>query len=316
MKNITLKQLRIFATVARQLSFTRAANALSLTQPAVSTQIRALEESLVSRLFDRVGRSVQLTEAGVRLLASADEIEHVLEQTFESLAGLRDVKMGTLKVGAIHTANYFAASLVNAFAAQHSAITVRYTVDATPEIISQLVQSQTELIIIGRAPTNINIVAEPFAKHPYVIVAPPDHPLARSRRVPLTRLFRERLLSREPGAAARLIMENLALECGLPHQPVLETSSNETIKQAVMAGIGIGCISRHTISLELLTGRLVMLHVEKFPVIRDWYVINLRDRRLSPVAQAFRQYLTTDGAAIIERVLGKDLEGQTKRTRA
>lgn len=305
MKNVTLKQLRIFAGVAKQLSFTRAASALYLTQPAVSSQIRLLEEALASRLFDRVGRSVRLTEAGRRLLDGVDDIEHTLERTDEALAGLRGAKTGTLKVGAINTANYFAASLVNAFGASHPAITVRYTVDATPEILSQLVQSQTDLIIIGRAPANINVVSEPFAKHPYVIAAPPDHPLAKGKRVSLRRLFRERYISREPGSAARIIMEGLARKCGTPYEPQMDSASNETIKQAVMAGIGISCISGHTLSLELLTGRLVTLRVEGFPVIRNWYVIHLRDRPLSPVAAAFRSYLTSHGAGIIDRVLGQ-----------
>ncbi|MBI4190285.1 MAG: LysR family transcriptional regulator [Betaproteobacteria bacterium] len=304
MKNVTLRQLRIFSTVARQLSFTRAGHCLYLSQPAVSSQIRQLEAALSSRLFHRVGRSVQLTEAGARLLCCVDEIENSLERTEESLAALRGVKMGTLKIGAVNTANYFAASLVNRFSANNPSITVRYTVDATSEILSQLVQGQTDVIIIGFVPPNLNIVSKPFAKHPYVIIASPSHPLARLKRVSLKQLFKERFVSRKQGSSARAIMENLAQGIGVNYDPGMEMTSNETIKQAVMAGIGIGFISRHTLSLELLTGRLAILKVEGFPVIRNWYVISLRDRQLSPVASAFDRYLVTSGAEIIDSIMG------------
>jgi len=304
MKNVTLRQLRIFSTVARQLSFTRAARCLYTTQPAVSTQMHQLEEALASPLFDRVGRSISLTEAGRRLLTCADEIEQLLQKTEESLAALKGLKTGTLKVGAVDTANYFAASLVNAFSADHPSVTVRYTVDKTREIVSLLVEGQTEVIIVSLAPTNLDIVSEPFATHPYVIVAPPGHPLAKVPRVTLKRLFRERFISREPGGTARTIMDHLAEEAGMPYMIELETNSNETIKQAVMAGLGIGCISGHTLTLELLTKRLVALKVERFPVIKNWHLIHLRERQLSPVALAFRDYLMEHGAQIIERVMG------------
>ena len=180
MKNVTLKQLKIFASVARQLSFTRAAQCLYLTQPAVSAQVHQLEEAIGSTLFDRVGRTVRLTDAGRVLLRSVDAIDHSLEEAEETLAALRGLKTGMLKVGAVDAANYFAAHLVNTFGALHPAVTIRYTVDALPEILNQLVEGHTDVIIVSRALTDPDLVSEPFARHPYVMIAAPDHPAGRT----------------------------------------------------------------------------------------------------------------------------------------
>jgi DNA-binding transcriptional LysR family regulator len=305
MKNATLRQLRIFATVARQLSFTRAASVLYMTQPAVSAQIHQLEEEVSSQLFDRIGRSVRLTEAGERLLVCIDEIEASLRKAEGSLAALRGVQTGALKFGAVDTANYFAASLVNEFGAKHPAVTVRYTVDKLQEIVRLLIESQVEVVILSRAPSNLDIISEPFARHPYVVIASPDHPLAGMHDIPLQRLFEERFVSRAAGSWSRMIMDDFARGIGASYRIEMESASNETIKQAVISGVGIACVSLHTLNVELRTRRLVLLDVAGFPVLKDWQIMHLRDRELSPVARAFREDLLRNGAHIIERAMGR-----------
>jgi len=302
-----LANLNAFIAIAEAGSFSEAAERLHLTQPAVSAQVHQLEEAVASLLFDRVGRSVRLTDAGRVLLRGVDAIEHTLENAEEALAALRGVKAGMLKVGAVDTANYFAASLVNTFGALHPAVNIRYAVDELPEIVNQLVEGHTDVIIVSRAPTAPELVSEPFARHPYVVIAAPDHPLARQRRVTAQDLFREKVVTREPGGLARTILEELAQQSGASFDPAMETTSNETIKQTVMAGFGIGCLSGHTIGLELQARKLVVLRVAGFPVIRHWHVIKRRDRVLPPVAAAFRAWLMSDGARNIDEVLGREL---------
>lgn len=307
MRNATLRQLQVFAAVARDLSFSKAARSLHLTQPAVSMQVRQLEAAAGMPLFERIGRRTALTEAGRELLARANGVNELLRQAHESLEALRGMRAGTLRLGAVSTAKYFAPSLLAQFTPAYPAVTVRFTVANREEIVKQLAQNEIDLAIMGRPPRELKTIAEPFAKHVLVIIAAPDHPLATKRRIPLKRLESERFLIREQGSGTRASMERLFRDHGVRYHASMEVSSNETIKQAVMAGMGLGFLSIHTVGLELQTGRLVALDVVGLPVARDWYVIHLHDKRLTPVAAAFREFLLKSGAAIVERATGVSL---------
>lgn len=304
MLNVTFRQLQVFASVARAESFSRAAQQLHLTQPAVSMQIHQLEEATGIALLERLGRKTVLTEAGTELLARAAAIEEQLRLAQESLDALRGARIGTLKLGAVSTAKYFAPFLLADFTAQHAGVTVQFSVGNRTEIVRMLADHEIDLAIMGRPPRELQTIAQAMARHPFVLIAPPNHPLAGSHRIPLRRLADQRFLVREQGSGTRASMERLFQERGVTFQASMEASSNETIKQAVIAGMGISFISMHTVGLELRAGKLVQLDVVGMPLMRDWYVIQLKEKRLAPIPQAFREFLMARGAAIIQQATG------------
>jgi LysR family transcriptional regulator, low CO2-responsive transcriptional regulator len=312
MRNVTLRQMRVFATVARRLSFTRAARELHLTQPAVSQQMKLLEAEVGLPLFEQIGRKVHLTAAGSELLSHADRLMDVLREAGESLAAMRGLKRGVLKLAAVSTAKYFTPSLLSAFTAEYREVTIKFSVGNREEAIRQLAANDTDLVIMGRSPRELDTTAEPFAKHPFVIIASPQHPLAAKRRIRLQQLSGENFVIREEGSGTRASMEHVFRDRNATFRASMEAGSNETIKQSVMAGMGISFISMHTIGLELATKKLAILDVVGLPVVRDWFVIHLREKKLPPIAAAFRGFLLQRGAGIIAETVGV----QTQRSRA
>jgi len=315
-RNVTLRQLRAFAAVARHLSYTRAAHELHLTQPAVSQQLKLLESQVGLPLFEHMGRSIHLTAAGEELLPYAHQAIELLREAGESLAAMRGLKRGVLKLGAVSTAKYFTPSLLRAFTPAFPEITIKFSVGNREEVIQQLAGNEIDLVIMGRPPRELDTEAAAFAKHPLVIIAAPDHPLARKRRIQLRQLASENFLIREQGSGTRASMERVFRDRGATFRVSMEVSSNETIKQAVMAGMGISFISMHTIGLELKAGKLIALDIVGGPIMRDWYVIHLRDKRLSPVAAAFRSFLLERGAAIITEGVGVEPRRPRSQPRA
>lgn len=311
MRNVTLRQMKVFTAVARLLSFTRAARELHLTQPAVSQQIKLLEEEVGMPLFEKIGRQVQLAPAGAELLRYATQTLELMREATESLAAMRGLKRGVLKLGTVSTAKYFAPQLLSAFTPAYPEVTIKFDVGNREEIIKQMADNETDLVIMGRPPRELDTVAAAFAKHPLVIIAAPDHPLAGRRRIPLKQLGQQPFLIREEGSGTRASMEHVFRERHVPFRVLMEVSSNETIKQAVMAGMGISFISAHTVGLELAAGKLVCLDIVGLPIVRDWYVMHLRDKHLSPITAAFRTFLLERGGQIIHRTVG-DLPGVRK----
>ena len=311
MRNVTLRQMKVFAAVARHLSFTRAARELHLTQPAVSQQIKLLEDEVGMPLFEKIGRKVQLAPAGTELLRYAVQTLELMRAATESLAAMRGLKRGVLKLAAVSTAKYFAPSLLSAFTPAYPEVTIKFDVGNREEIIKQMADNDTDLVIMGRPPRELDTIAAPFAKHPLVIIASPDHPLAARRRIPLKQLSTEHFLIREEGSGTRASMEHVFRERHVPFRVSMEVSSNETIKQAVMAGMGLSFISAHTVGLELAAGKLICLDIVGLPIVRDWYVIHLRDKHLSPIAAAFRAFLLDRGGQIIHKTIG-DFPGARK----
>ncbi len=304
MRNVTLRQMRVFAAVARHLSFTRAARELHLTQPAVSQQVKLLQQEVGLPLFEQIGRKVRLAPAGEELLRYVNQAIELLSEAAESLAAMRGLKRGVLKLGAVSTAKYFAPSLLSAFTPAYPEVTIKFAVGNREEIVKQLGGNDIDLVIMGRPPRELETVAEPFAKHPLVIIASPAHPLSGKRRIALKQLATEQFIIREEGSGTRASMERVFRERGVAFRTSMEVSSNETIKQAVMAGMGISFISSHTIGLELAAGKLAILDVVSLPLVRDWYVIHLHDKRLSPIASAFRAFLLEHGGRIIQKAVG------------
>ena len=304
MRSATLRQLRTFTEVARRLSFTAAAKALHLTQPAVSMQVRQLEQAAGLPLLEQFGRRVHLTDAGRELLRYAAGISDLLREAEDAMKALQGVGGGELSIAVTSTAKYFAPRLLAEFRRSHPEARLRLAVSNREAVVRELTDNTVDLAIMGRPPRGLDTDAAPFAKHPIAIIAAPDHPLVGRKRLPLERLAGETFIIRERGSGTRAAMEHVFAERGFKAGETLEMSSNETIKQAVMAGMGIAFLSMHTIGLELRAGRLALLAVIGLPVMREWYVIHRRGKRLSPAAQAFKSFLLEQGAGLIARAVG------------
>lgn len=299
MKNVTLRQLKVFEAVARHLSFSRAAEELHLTQPAVSMQVRQLEESVGLPLTEQVGKRIFLTSAGTELVRHARLVQQQLREAEATMGALRGVGGGLLNIAVVSTAKYFAPRLLATFRASHPGVEVRLAVHNREDIVHQLQENLIDLAIMGRPPQEFPTQAHQFADHPLVVIAAPDHPLAGERTVQLAELADETFIIREGGSGTRTAMEGFFAESGFVPKATLEMASNETIKQAVMVGMGVAFISGHTIGLETATGRLVRLPVRGTPVLRWWFVVHRAEKRLLPVAEAFRVFLEERGAEII-----------------
>jgi len=304
MRSATLRQLRTFTEVARRLSYTAAAKSLHLTQPAVSMQVRQLEQAAGLPLLEQFGRRVHLTDAGRELLRYAAGISDLLREAEDAMKALQGVGGGELSLAVTSTAKYFAPRLLAEFRRSHPEARLRLAVSNREAVVRELTDNTVDLAVMGRPPRGLDTEAAPFAKHPIGIIAAPEHPLVGRKRLPLERLAGETFIIRERGSGTRAAMEHVFAERGFKAGETLEMSSNETIKQAVMAGMGIAFLSMHTIGLELRAGRLALLAVNGLPVMREWYVIHRRGKRLSPAAQAFKSFLLEQGAALIERTVG------------
>ena len=303
MKNATLRQLKVFEAVARLSSFSRAAEELHLTQPAVSTQVKKLEGHTGVALFEQLGKKIFLTPAGTELLHHCRVIIGQFEEAEAAMTQFMGVAGGKLNVAVISAGDYFFPRLLVDFARHHKGVTLNLGVHNRADLLLSLADNQTDLAIMVRPPTDADTLNEAFAPHPYVIVASARHPLARERRLPLARVVREPFVVREKGSDTWQSMID-GFGRHLAHLNIaMEIKSTETIKQAVMAGIGVSFLSAHTVSRELRAGSLAMLDVQGFPLMLNWYVVHRRNKRLPPVAQAFKEFLLRDGARLIEEIV-------------
>jgi DNA-binding transcriptional LysR family regulator len=289
--NVTFRQLKVFESVARQLSYTQAANELHLTQPAVSMQIKQLEDATGIALFEQLGKKIYLTPAGQEMYHYCRGIEQQMKELENVLEDIKGVKRGHLAISVASTANYFATRLLAAFAKEHAGISFSLDVTNRATLLRQLANNEKDLVIMGQPPEALDLVTEAFMENPLVVIAPPDHGLARQPNLNIAQLKNETFVVRESGSGTRIAMERFFSEQGVQLHTGMEMTSNEAIKQAVEAGLGLGIVSIHTLPLELETQRLVILKVKDFPILRHWYVVHRRGKRLSPVAQAFRQFV-------------------------
>ncbi|GDX60113.1 MAG: LysR family transcriptional regulator [Nitrosomonadaceae bacterium] len=299
MLHVTLRQLKVFESVARNLSFSRAAEELYLTQPAVSMQIKQLEDNIGLPLFEQMGKKIFLTDAGHELHHYSRAISGQLADMELALDELKGLERGKLNISVVSTANYFAPNLLAKFCQRYSGVTVSLNVSNRETVLRQLADNVTDLAIMGQPPDNQDIATESFMENPLVVIAPPDHPLSKLRRIPVKRLGQETFLLREPGSGTRGAMERFFAAHQISINRGMETDTNEAIKQAVQAGMGLGIMSLHTAELELLTNRLKVLDVQDFPIIRHWHVVHRKNKRLSSVAQAFREFLLKEAPGLM-----------------
>lgn len=292
--HVTLRQLKVFQAVARHLNYSKAAETLFLTQPAVSMQIKQLEENCGMPLFEQIGKRIYLTDAGkefehyCRIInAQLDELDTVFEE-------LKGVERGHLHLSVASTANPFCTHLLAEFRKRVPHLTVSLDVTNRKGLIRQLEYNETELVVMGQPPEGLDVYAEPFMDNPLVVIASPEHRLARERKIALERLKDEPFVVREKSSGTRISMERFFDEAGIELQASIEMRSNEALQQAVQAGLGLGIVSRHTLELELETHRLVILDVERFPIMRQWYLVHRTGKHLTPIARAFREFMLNE----------------------
>ncbi len=307
MRNVTLRQLRALAAIGRSRKIVSVAKELGLTPPAITLQLQQLEAEAGFRLFDRTSDGLLPTEAGLIAMETAAQIASLMAACEDRLAALRGLSAGHVSVGVVSTAKYFAPRLIAGFAKMHPGIEVRLSVGNREEIIALLRDFQIDIAIMGRPPKDLAVEALAFGDHPLVIIAAPNHRLAARRRIPKAQLAEEIFLIREEGSGTRLSMEIYL--AGMPLRTgnlKIESGSNETIKQAVMAGLGIAFISAHTVEAELENGRLVVLSAEGMPVQRKWFGVRRSDKTLMPATQAFFEFLTRDGGIYLPKAASRN----------
>ncbi len=297
--NITFRQLKVFESAARQLSYTRAAEELHLSQPGVSMQIKQLEEVIGLPLFEQIGKKMHLTEAGREVFAYSQSIGHLLEEAENVVEELKGVHSGKLAISVATTASHFATRLLAAFSQRHDGVTISLDITNRASLRDQLENNEPDLVIMGQPPEGVEVESETFMENPLVMIAPVNHTLCKEKKIPLRRFENENFVVRESGSGTRIAIQRFFEQHDVSFHTGIEMSSNEAIKQAVEAGLGLGIVSVHTLELELITGRLAILQVETLPIIRHWHIVQRKGKRLSPVALAFKQFVLNEAAQFI-----------------
>ncbi len=303
MMHLTLQQLRLFEAVARLKHITRAAEEVHLTQPAVSIQIKKLEDTVGTALLELVGRRIHLTEAGQEVYAAARDILQRLGELELSLDELKDEVAGPINLVVVSSAKYFLPYLLGHFLERYPRVTPRLMVTNRAKLLARLAANEDHLYIMGQVPEGIPVVEYPFLENVLVVVVRPDHPLTGQDDIPLSDIAGQRLISREPGSGTRKAIEDLFRQNDLEISPYLELGGADEIKHAVMAGLGIAVLPLHSLGLELSANRLAVLKVQQFPLRRGWYAVHRKGKKLSKAAQLFLDYLQHEGEQQIEQLL-------------
>ena len=304
MKNATFRQLRVFNEVARHLSFARAAEKLFLTPPAVTMQIKELESHVGMPLFDRQGRKVSLTTAGEYMLVYARRILATLKDAEDAASRLVHAQAGVLTIGMVGTAKYFMMQLLAQFKERHPGVEIRLETGNRDQLVKMLENNDVDVAVMGRPPSELKTRAEPFAAHPHVFVSSVNHPLALQESISPEDLREHEFIVREQGSGTRAAMEKFFSEVRITPKMPLQVSSNETLKQAVMAGLGLGFVSKHTIGTELAHQHIAVLNVEGAPVVRAWNLVHTQSKMLSPMAEAFRYFMLEQGERYLAQKFG------------
>jgi LysR family transcriptional regulator, low CO2-responsive transcriptional regulator len=304
-RDVSIRQLRALAALSASGSITAAAARLHLTQPAVTLQLRNLQALAGLPLVQRSSDGMLLTDAGREVLALSERIEAAMAACATSLDMMSGATAGRISIGAVSTAKYFVPFAISGFSKLHPGIEITLNIGNRQEIGAALRGYDLDIAIMGRPPVDIDMDVHLIGDHPHVIIAPTSHRLARSPKLALGDLAKETFLTREPGSGTRLLMEQLFGQADLRPVIGMEMSSNETIKQAVIAGLGIAFISAHTVATELDERRLAMLDVVGLPIIRQWFVVSRRDKVLLPPARAMQTFLGEQGAQFLPRTHGR-----------
>ncbi len=297
--HLTLQQLKLFESVVRNGSFTRAAEEMHLTQPAVSIQIKRLEDQAGLPLLEQVGKKIFPTAAGKVVFETAREVLGQLGALDEEIESLKGEIRGPLQLAVVTTGKYFMPHLLGHFLQLHPNVEPKLVFTNRAQLVERLMENEDDFVVMGRIPDDKRLVSYPFLNNILGFVAPAGHPLAGRKKIPLEEVIKERYISREVGSGTRLALDRLLEEHNLKATPYMELGSSEAIKQAVLAGIGIAVVSLHSVRLEQEAGKLVVLDVEGFPIERRWYAVHLKGKRLSLVARTFLDFILSDSHTVL-----------------
>jgi DNA-binding transcriptional LysR family regulator len=296
MHNLTFRQLETIREVARCGTMVKAAQTLCVTPAALTSRVKLLEEDLGLELFERVEGRLRLTEAGKEVVTAATRIDNVMADLLGTLHGRNGLLGGRVRISFVATAKYFAPRLIAAFIKQHAQIDLRISIGNRSDVIASLRDFEADIALMGRPPEDFGVTSEPIGPHPHVIIAAPDHPLARKARVSKAELAKENFILREEGSGTRIMVEYFFSGIAIRADKVrIEIASNETVKQAVMAGLGLALLSAHTIEAEVRSGRLAVLKVDGLPIVREWFAMHRSDRVLTPAGRAMWNFIIAKG---------------------
>ncbi len=314
--HLTLQQLKLFESVVRNNSFTRAAEELHLTQPAVSIQIKRLEEQVGMPLFEQVGKKIFPTAVGEELAQASKDILGRLEELKNTVDNLQGSVQGPLRVSVVTTAKYFIPHLLGAFLQQYPDVEPSFNFSNRAAVIQRLTDNLDDFVVMGQIPDSKNLEAYPFLENILVVIAHPAHPLAQKKNVALEELVKHRFLVREADSGTRMVVDRMLNKHGLALEPYMELGSSEAIKQGVMAGLGLGVLSLHSLLLERDAGKLVVLNAEGFPIKRRWYAVHLKGKKLSLAGRTFLDFILTNSERLLHDTAGLAVAEQEARPSA
>lgn len=300
MRPYTFKQIQTFIEVARHKSVSKAAERLFVTQPAVSMQIKQLEDAFGLALIEPMGRNIRLTHAGEAFLTHAISAMGQFKDLEATMAEHVGLSKGRIDLAVVSTAKYFMPMLLVHFGKLFPGIDIQLNIDNRENVLGMMARNEADLVVMGRSPANMDCQATPFATNPLAILSAPDHALARRKQLPFSALADHGFVVREQGSGTRAAMERLFTEHQTSLKVVMEMPSNETIKQAVMAGMGLSFLSLRTVRHELAGGYIALVDIQGLPQQGHWYITHLSQKKLSPAAQAFRSFLIEQGGALMD----------------
>ncbi|WP_373546254.1 LysR substrate-binding domain-containing protein [Chamaesiphon sp.] len=302
MRQSTLHQLKVFETVARLTSITRAAEELSLTQPTVSMQIKQLTQNIGVPLFEQIGKKLYLTQAGQELVITCREIFNQLARFEMKIGDFQGMKQGKLRLATITTTKYFMPRAIAPFCQLYPGVDVALEITNHERVLERLNENLDDLYIISKVPDRLDVALHPFLENPLVVIAPKNHPLAQQKNIPITKLHNEQFIMRERGSGTRAAVEQLFAKHGVSVKVRLELGGNEAIKQAIGVGLGISVLSQHTFTPEAAMSGLTILDVQHFPIERHWYVVYPADKQLSILASTFFDFLQKESKTIASKM--------------
>ena len=300
LKHGTLPQLRVFEASVRLGNFSRAAQELNMAQPTASVQIKKLTETVGLPLYEQIGKRVYLTDAGQRLYTGCEDVFRALSTLEETLNGLRDTDSGHLRLAASSTGKYFAPRMLGAFMQRHPGVQASLEIHNRKTLIERLANNEDDLYIFAAPPGREDVVSQALLPNPLVVFARDDHPLAHERQVSFERIAAEPFLLREPGSGTRLLAAKLFERHGLSPRVRMELNTDEAIKEAILAGLGLAIMSRFTLRLEPSRSRLVCLDVDGFPLENHWHLAYPAGKQLSAVARAFMDFARIEARTLAQ----------------
>ncbi len=297
--NLTFRQLKVFEAVARQLNYTAAAKELHLSQPAVSMQMKQLEEQASTPLIEKLGKKLFLTDAGIEMYNYSRSTMQQLRDLEETIVQLKSLQQGHLNIAVVSTANHFVIRLLAGFAKLYPKISISLEVTNRSSLLEMLDKNECDLVIMGRPPSGHNLTASPFLENPLVVVSHPYHELAAKSSVSLKELEQQSFVVREQGSGTRHAAERFFTENGLDFKTKMDMSNNRAIKHAAEEGLGLAIVSMHTLELELKARTLTIINVDGFPIYRHWYIVKKEAKRLSPIATEFKDYIIKEAGQVM-----------------